>query len=94
MSAPLLQVDGLSKRFALRRSNLDVLRGRPVPQLRAVDGVSFVVNKGETLGIVGESGCGKSTLARCLVRLETPDAGAIRFEGRDVLGLAGEARRA
>jgi oligopeptide/dipeptide ABC transporter ATP-binding protein len=93
-SAPLLEVTGLTKRFAMRRSTLDVLLRKPAPMLRAVDGVSLTVSRGETLGIVGESGCGKSTLARCLVRLQEPNEGAVRFEGADVLGLTGDARRA
>jgi len=94
VSAPLLEASGLSKRFPVRRPLLDRLRGRPAPVLRAVDGVSLQVSRGETLGIVGESGCGKSTLARCLVRLHEPDAGAIRLDGQDVLALSGTARRA
>jgi oligopeptide/dipeptide ABC transporter ATP-binding protein len=57
-----------------------------VPQAVAVDGVSFSVDKRETLGIVGESGSGKTTLARCLIRLVEPDGGAIRFSGVDVIG--------
>ncbi len=94
LSAPLLEATGLCKRFPLRRSALDWARRRPAPALRAVDGVSLAVRRGETLGVVGESGCGKSTLARCLVRLHEPDAGAIRLEGRDALALTGAARRA
>ena len=55
--------------------------------VRAVDGVSFEIFRGETLGLVGESGCGKSTVGRCLLRLIEPTAGEIEFEGRDVLSL-------
>jgi len=94
LSTPLLEATGLCKRFPLQRSALDWTRGRAAPVLRAVDGVSLTVHRGETLGIVGESGCGKSTLARCLVRLHEPDEGAIRLEGQDVLALTGPARRA
>ncbi|MBK9067973.1 MAG: ATP-binding cassette domain-containing protein [Gemmatimonadetes bacterium] len=67
---------------------------RPGPVVRAVDGVSLELARGETLALVGESGSGKSTLARALLRLEEPDAGTVRFEGTDVLALSGEALRA
>ena len=90
----LLEATGLSKRFPLRRSTLDALRGRPRPMLQAVRDVSLSVAAGEALGIVGESGCGKSTLARLLVRLHAPDEGRISFEGADVLALTGRDRRA
>ena len=81
MSAqPLLRVTGLRKYFPVRGG----LLGRKVADVQAVDGISFEVARGETLGIVGESGCGKSTTARLLIRLVEPDAGEIVFDG---LGL-------
>src|SRR4028119_1131053 len=61
--------------------------------VRAVDGVTFDIFKGETLGLVGESGCGKSTVGRCLLRLIEPPKGEISFEGKDVLALSGKALR-
>jgi len=73
----LLEIDGLVKTYVDRR-------GRRV---RAVDGVSFALAKGEVLGIVGESGCGKTTLGRTAMRLLVPDAGSIRFEGTDIAKL-------
>jgi oligopeptide transport system ATP-binding protein len=74
----LVSVRGLVKHFAVEGSD-DVVR--------AVDGVSFQIFRGETLGLVGESGCGKSTVGRCLLRLIEPTAGEVEFEGRDVLSL-------
>ena len=70
----------------------DVLRGGPRPVVRALNGVSLAIDRGETLAVVGESGCGKSTLARALVRLIELDAGQIDFDGEDVRGAA-RARR-
>jgi peptide/nickel transport system ATP-binding protein len=78
MSVPLLQVSDLKKHFQLKGG----LFGRGAGVVRAVDGVSFDVAEGETLGIVGESGCGKSTTARLLVDLISPDSGAITLSGR------------
>jgi peptide/nickel transport system ATP-binding protein len=77
---PLLLVRDLRKHFPIRGG----LFGRQVATVRAVDGVSFAVRKGETLGIVGESGCGKSTTARLLMRLLEPDAGTMVFDGEPV----------
>jgi oligopeptide transport system ATP-binding protein len=78
----LLEVHALKRYFPIRRGPF----GRDVQHVHAVDGVSFSLKRGETLGLVGESGCGKSTLARLLLRLDTPDEGAIRFEGEDIAG--------
>ena len=92
-TAPVMQVDDLHMAFKRPRSILDRLGGKPLQVIHALNGVSFTVARGETLGIVGESGCGKSTLARCLVRLYTPIAGQISYAGLDVLKLQGKARR-
>jgi oligopeptide/dipeptide ABC transporter ATP-binding protein len=92
-AAPIMQVDDLHMAFKRPRSAFDRLAGKPLQIIHALNGVSFTVGRGETLGIVGESGCGKSTLARCLVRLYTPVAGKVRYDGLDVLALRGKARR-
>jgi len=91
---PLLEVSDLHKYFPLHRSPVDWLRRREARAVRALNGVSLSVQRGETLGIVGESGCGKSTLARCLVRLYDADSGQISFDGQNVLTLNGSALRA
>ena len=78
---PLLSVRELRKWFPLREGILS----RTNSSVKAVDGVSFDVYEGETLGIVGESGCGKSTTARCVLRLTEPDSGEMRFMGQDVM---------
>jgi len=92
-SAPIMRVEDLHMQFKRPRSVMERLSGQPARVVHALNGVSFTVARGETLGIVGESGCGKSTLARCLVRLNTPTAGRIGYDGKDVLTLAGAARR-
>jgi peptide/nickel transport system ATP-binding protein/oligopeptide transport system ATP-binding protein len=86
----LLEVEHLVKHFVADRS----VFGRPTAFVKAVDGVSFHVDAGETLALVGESGCGKSTVSRLVLRLIEPDAGRIRFEGRDLLALDANALRA
>ena len=79
----LLEVDGLVKHFVAARS----VFGRPTAHVKAVDGVSFTVEAGKTLALVGESGCGKSTVSRLVLRLIEPDAGTVRFEGRNLGAL-------
>ncbi|MEU7181809.1 MULTISPECIES: ABC transporter ATP-binding protein [Streptomyces] len=88
---PILEVRDLVKHYPLTRG---VVFRKQVGAVRAVDGVSFTLHKGETLGIVGESGCGKSTVARLLVGLERPTAGRIRYQGQDITELSGRALKA
>jgi peptide/nickel transport system ATP-binding protein/oligopeptide transport system ATP-binding protein len=86
----LLEVEGLVKHFVADRS----VFGTPRAFIKAVDGVSFRVEAGKTLALVGESGCGKSTVSGLVLRLIEPDAGRIRFEGRDLLALDARELRA
>ena len=81
---PVLEVAGLTKHFPVQRGLLK----RTVALVRAVDGVSFSIRRGETLCLVGESGCGKSTVGKLALRLIEPTAGAIRLEGADVTRLS------
>ena len=90
---PIISIDGVTKRFAGPYSLTRRLSGKPPLAVHALSDVNLEVNRGETLGIVGESGCGKSTLARCMVRLLDPDGGAIRFEGKDIAELKPSERR-
>ena len=82
----LLEVEGLKKHFPMRTKG--IIR-RPTDPVKAVDGISFTLRKGETLGVVGESGCGKSTAGRTVLQLLEPTAGTIRYQGRDITGLKG-----
>jgi peptide/nickel transport system ATP-binding protein/oligopeptide transport system ATP-binding protein len=86
----LVEVEHLVKYFPVRAGLLQ----RVVNQVKAVDDVSFVVRKGETLGMVGESGCGKTTVGRSMLRLIEPTSGSVRFEGKDVLALKGKELKA
>ena len=88
---PILEVRDLVKHYPLTQG---ILIKKQVGAVKAVDGVSFDLAAGETLGIVGESGCGKSTVAKMLVHLEQPTAGAIRYKGEDVTKLSGRALKA
>jgi oligopeptide/dipeptide ABC transporter ATP-binding protein len=88
--APLLELEEIKVHFPIRYG---LIIERHVGDIRAVDGVSLTVHRGETLGLVGESGCGKSTLARAVIRLYEPTAGTIRFDGVDITALGGEQMR-
>ena len=81
----LLVVDDLKKHFPVTRG---IIFQKEVASVKAVDGVTFSVRKGETLGVVGESGCGKSTMARCIMRLLDPTGGSVQFDGRDITRLS------
>jgi oligopeptide/dipeptide ABC transporter ATP-binding protein len=85
--APLVQVSDLVKHFPVRGGILQ----RQVGTVQAVDGVSFDIKRGETLGLVGESGCGKTTVGRLLLRLIEPTSGTIRFDGVDITAISGAA---
>jgi oligopeptide transport system ATP-binding protein len=81
---PLLEVTDLVKHFPIKRGTLFE---REVDQVRAVDGISFEVGQGETLGLVGESGSGKSTACRAVLQLLKPTSGSVKFEGEEIAGL-------
>jgi oligopeptide transport system ATP-binding protein len=84
-TGPILEVEGLKKYYPVRGGVL----GAKIGDVRAVDGVTLSVRKGETLGLVGESGCGKSTFGRTVMRLEDPTDGRVMFEGRDLAHSSG-----
>ncbi|MEI8325092.1 MAG: ABC transporter ATP-binding protein [Betaproteobacteria bacterium] len=90
MTEPLLRVKNLVKQFPITGGML----GRVVDKVHAVDGVSFEIKAGETLGVVGESGCGKSTTGRCILRLIEPSSGDVWFEGKNVTAMGKQELRA
>ena len=85
MSDDILVVENLKKHFPITQG---IVFRKQVAAVKAVDGVSFTVRRGETLGVVGESGCGKSTMARCVMRLLDPTGGRVDFDGRDITRLS------
>src|SRR5919202_3741453 len=85
MAEDLLVVNDVKKHFPVTRG---IIFQKQIGAVKAVDGVSFTVKAGETLGIVGESGCGKSTLARCIMRLFDVTDGEIILDGRDITKLS------
>ena len=90
MPEPLLRVTDLVKHFPIKSG----LLSRATERVHAVDGVSFEIAAGETMGLVGESGCGKSTTGRCILRLIEPTSGEVWFDGKNVTALSGSALRA
>jgi peptide/nickel transport system ATP-binding protein len=85
MADEILKVENLTKYFPVTRG---IILKKQIAAVKAVDDVSFTVQRGETLGVVGESGCGKSTMARCITRLLDPTSGSIIFDGRDITRLS------
>ncbi|QLG63038.1 ABC transporter ATP-binding protein [Halorarum salinum] len=93
MTDPLVRVRDLRKYYFEDDTLLDRLLGREPTSVKAVDGVDLAVERGETLGLVGESGCGKSTTGETLLRLREATEGSVEFDGEDVLGMSGEELR-
>ena len=85
----IVEVDDLKVHFPIRSGIFKTIAG----SVKAVDGVSFEVRRGETLGLVGESGCGKSTIGRAMIRLREPTSGHVRFDGTDLGSLKSEQLR-
>ncbi|MET0569667.1 MAG: oligopeptide/dipeptide ABC transporter ATP-binding protein [Hyphomicrobiaceae bacterium] len=90
-SEPLLRVDRLRKHYAVTKG---ILFARTIGQVKAVDDISFTLQSGETLGLVGESGCGKTTTSKLILNLEEPTDGEVLLQGKPIHGLSGDALRA
>ena len=85
MAEVVIEVNNLAKYFPVTRG---LFRQKKIADVKAVDGVSFTIHKGETLGLVGESGCGKTTLGKCILQLLRPTSGEVLFESRDLCELS------
>ena len=89
-AAPLLELEGIKKYFPVTKG---LIMMRTVGHVQAVDGISFTIKQGETLGLVGESGCGKTTTSKMILRLEVPTEGRVLVEGKDIQDFKGEELR-
>ena len=86
----VIEVQDLTKHFPVTEG---VILRRTVGQVKAVDGISFKIKRGETYSLVGESGCGKTTTAKIVLMVENPTAGTVKFNDRDLAGLDSDGRR-
>ena len=92
-SKPLLEVEDLVASYPVGRGLMGAAKREPKLEVHAVDGVSFSLNRGEMLALVGESGCGKTSTAQSVLRLIETSGGSIRFDGKEISGLSSKALR-